>query len=101
MARPFAVMVPWCAMASMPRARPLTDHDSACRQIARQPVRHLRSIKSWPAGAHNREAGRIQNLRIAAYIQKYWRIVNLRQRLRIFWLAPVHQLTARNRANPG
>jgi len=53
------------------------DHNPARRQIARQAVRHLPPVKCWPAYPHNREARRIQNLRVAANIQKYRWIVNL------------------------
>ena len=76
-------------MASMPRAA----KSRARRSAICVPQ------KRWPARTHNRKARCIQNLRVAAHIQEHWWVVDLQQSLRIFRLAPVHQLAAGNCAN--
>src|ERR1700736_788902 len=71
-------------MASIPRAMPL---------------RIIRPRAARSPGAYDAEAGHVEDLRIAAQIEKNRRIVNLQQGLGIFWLCPVYETAAGNIAD--
>ncbi|HYS22839.1 MAG TPA: hypothetical protein VER56_02820 [Candidatus Eisenbacteria bacterium] len=54
------------------------DDDQAARgQVPAKTVRHLRSVKSWPARPNDAEAGQIQDLWITANVEQDRRIVDL------------------------
>ena len=73
---------------------PAHNHDSSLRQVAAQPVRHLRAVKRRLARAHNAQARHVQDLRIAADVQEHRRIINLQQVSRILRFRPVDQPAA-------
>jgi hypothetical protein len=69
-------------------------HQAARRQLAPQPLRHLRSIKRWPPRPHDADARQIQHLRVPAHVEHHRRIVDLQQGLRIFRIGPIQQPAA-------
>src|SRR5260370_10677741 len=79
-----------------PAGHAADDAQAAGRQVPAQTLRHLSSVKRWPTRAHNAEAGKIQDLRIAPNVKQDRRVVDLQERLRILRLGPVQERAARN-----
>jgi len=65
------------------------DDQTASGEIASDALSHLGAVKRGPASAHDADAGMIQDLRIAANVEKDWGIVDLQKRLRIFGIGPI------------
>src|SRR5207244_3789517 len=77
--------------------RHAADDDQPARgQFASETLSHLRAVESRPPCADDAEAREIQNLRVAANVKQYRRVVDLQKRLRIFRLRPVQERAACN-----
>src|SRR5580704_5652908 len=45
------------------------DYQAAGGEVAAEAFRHLRAVESWAPGAHNAEAGEVQDLEVAANVE--------------------------------